>query len=306
MSEKMKNSTSEKRPPVERRPDARLYLIGCGTPTPTPDRFGSCFVLRIGDERLMFDCGPAATYKLRLAGMAPTDIGHLFFTHYHYDHDADYPCFLLCRWDHEREETSRLKVYGPPPLSLITQRLVGPEGAFSDDWRARVEHPASMEVYAARGGKPPRPEPRFEVCELAVGDRIETGSAVVTAGKALHLQPMMDCLAYRVDWAGGAVVFTGDTGRHEGVEKLSEGADTLVVNVWDHQENISAAFASGFCGTLDAAGLAAAAGVHRLVIAHQTHVLALPGSREKAISDMATVFKGEIVFGEELMELDLN
>jgi ribonuclease BN (tRNA processing enzyme) len=169
-----------------------------------------------------------------------------------------------------------------------------------------VEHPASREVYATRGGRVPRQEPRFNLREIAAGDRIETGSAVVTAGMAIHLQPMMDCLTYRVDWDGGAVVFTGDTGRHEGIEKLAEGATTLVVNVWDHQENMSAAITSGFCGTLDAARMAAAAGVQRLVIAHQTPGLALQGSREKAIADMAAVFKGEIVFGEEFMSLKLK
>jgi len=254
----------------------------------------------------MFDCGPAATYKLKRAGMDPTDIGHLFFTHYHYDHSADYPCFLLCRWDHERDDVARLNVYGPPPLSRITDRLIGPAGAFTDDWRVRVNHPASREVYAARGGAQPRPEPCFNIREIACGDRIGISKAVVTVETAVHLQPMMDCLAYRVDWNGGAVVFTGDTGRDEKMTQLAEGVDTLVVNVWDHQANMSAAIAAGFCGTLDAAEMAAAAGVRRLVIAHQTPGLALAGSREKAIADMAAVFKGEIIFGEEFMCLDLS
>ncbi len=302
----MQKTTNKSGSSDEQNGAVRLWLIGCGTPTPTPDRFGSCFVLRVGPERLMFDCGPAATYKLRQAGMAPTDIHHLFFTHYHYDHHADYPCFLLCRWDHERGDVPRLSIHGPPPLSRITRKLIGPEGAFADDWRVRVGHPASRELYAARGGKGPRPEPRFDVREIAAGDRIEAVSAVVTAGTAVHLQPMMDCLAYRVDWDGGAVVFTGDTGRHESLETLAQGANTLVVNVWDRQENLSPAFTSGFCGTLDAAGMAAAAGAGRLVIAHQTAGLADPQSREQAMAEMAGVFEGEILFGEEFMALDLD
>jgi len=158
-----------------------------------------------------------------------------------------------------------------------------------DDWRARVEHPASQQVYAARGGQVPRPEPKFDV-----------------VGKAVHLQPMMDCLTYRVDWSGGSIVITGDTGRHLGVEKIARDADTLVVNVWDHQEAMSALLLAGFCGTLDAAEMAAAAGVRRMVVTHQGQNLAQPGSREKAVADMAAIFKGEIVFGEEFLTLDLN
>ena len=51
---------------------AEIYTLGVGTPTPTPTRFGSSHVLKLGDELLMFDCGPAATHKLVKAGLFPT------------------------------------------------------------------------------------------------------------------------------------------------------------------------------------------------------------------------------------------
>lgn len=283
----------------------KLHIIGSGTPTPRPDRFGSCFVLDFGREKLMFDCGPASTYKLRQMGMMPTDITHLFFTHHHYDHNGDYPCFLLCRWDHEKEEIPKLKIYGAPPTARLTQKLVGPEGAFADDWHVRIHLKASQQVYAARGGKVPRPAPSFDVQEIQAGDCIDTTTARVTAAVAMHLQPMMDCLAYRIDWEGHSVVITGDAGRNDELDTFAKGTDTLIINVWDHQENMSDAMTSGFCGTLDAAGMAAAAGVSHLVITHQGPPLCQPGSQEKAIADMAGVFKGEIIFSEELMTLEL-
>ena len=31
-----------------------VTIIGCGTPTPLPDRFGSSYVVQIGDEKLLF------------------------------------------------------------------------------------------------------------------------------------------------------------------------------------------------------------------------------------------------------------
>ena len=42
---------------------ASLKIVGAGTPTPTADRWGTCFVLEVCGERLMIDCGPASTYK---------------------------------------------------------------------------------------------------------------------------------------------------------------------------------------------------------------------------------------------------
>ena len=78
---------------------ARIHVLGAGTPTPTPTRFGSSYVVELRDRYLMIDCGPATTYKMVRAGIWPTKVDHLFFTHHHFDHDVDYPCFLLCRWD---------------------------------------------------------------------------------------------------------------------------------------------------------------------------------------------------------------
>ncbi len=49
-----------------------VFVLGGGTPTPTEFRFGSAHALRIGDEVLMFDCGPAATHKLVKAGPYPS------------------------------------------------------------------------------------------------------------------------------------------------------------------------------------------------------------------------------------------
>ncbi len=37
---------------------AEIYTLGAGTPMPTPTRFGSSHVLKLGDQLLMFGCGP--------------------------------------------------------------------------------------------------------------------------------------------------------------------------------------------------------------------------------------------------------
>ena len=48
---------------------ARLIILGCGTPAPSLTRWGTAFLLGIGDEWLLFDCGPATTYKMFRAGV---------------------------------------------------------------------------------------------------------------------------------------------------------------------------------------------------------------------------------------------
>ena len=283
-----------------------LYLLGTGTPTPTKSRFGTSHVLQLDKDYLMFDCGPASTHKLVKTGLFPTQIDFLFFTHHHFDHNADYPCFLLCRWDQSTGKENRLQVFGPPPTRWITERLVGPDGAFSHDWKARVGAPISQSAYVNRGGILPRPEPSFDVNDVGPGRVIEHDRWVVTAAHARHVEPWLQSLAYRVDSDVGSIVFAGDTVPCESVGKLAYGADVLVVNCWDHQETMEKnGIAPGMTGTLDAARMAREAGVKKLILTHTKPHLAESGSREKGVEDVGRIFQGEIIFGEELMSLVL-
>jgi ribonuclease BN (tRNA processing enzyme) len=281
----------------------RLHLICAGTPTPAPTRFGTCYVLNVGADYLMFDCGPAATWKLTQAGILPTQIGGLFLTHHHYDHNADYPCFLLTRWNHHNGREAPLRIWGPPPTAAITERLVGENGVFADDWTARVNHPASQRVHVERGGTLPRPRPAFQAADAEPGPIMQGAEWRVSAARGRHADPWLKSLAYRVDAPEGSIVITGDAAPDAALHALARGADTILVNCWDHQDAMGPDH--GISGTLDAAELAAQAGARRLILAHATERLTRPGSRERGIAQMARRFDGEIVFGEEGMALNL-
>jgi ribonuclease BN (tRNA processing enzyme) len=254
----------------------------------------------------MFDCGPSATHKLTKVGLFPNQIDCLFFTHHHYDHNADYGCFLLTRWNHQASNNKELLVWGPRRTEWITDRLIGSDGAFSDDWRARTRHPASLAEYRdVFGGIGERQMPSVTVRDIEPGSLIERNGWSVTAGKAKHHEPYLHSLAYRVEWEEKVIVFSGDTLPCQSVEELAQGDDTLVVTCANHQE-VQDSGPSSIFGTLDAARLARDAGVKRLVLAHTFPPLERLGSKERAISDVARIFEGEIIFGEELMILDLK
>ena len=147
----------------------RIHILGAGTPTPTPERFGSAIVVDTLSDLVMFDCGPAATHKLVKSGLYPTQVDYLFFTHHHFDHDADYPCFLLCRWDQSIGQEEVLTVRGPTLTERITEGLIGEDGVFAHDWKARVGFPISQRVFENRGGTLPRPAPVVDVEDIDVG-----------------------------------------------------------------------------------------------------------------------------------------
>ena len=146
----------------------KLHVLGAGTPTPTPTRFGSAYVVQVGNEYLMFDCGPAATHKLVQAGLFPTMVDYLFFTHHHFDHDVDYPCFLLCRWDQSVGKENELQIFGPTLTERITEGILGENGLFAHDWKARVNHPLSQRIHVNRGGTLPRKPPSVKAKDVGL------------------------------------------------------------------------------------------------------------------------------------------
>ncbi|MEE9198581.1 MAG: MBL fold metallo-hydrolase [Dehalococcoidia bacterium] len=285
----------------------RIIVLGAGTPTPTPTRFGSSYVVELGGEHIMVDCGPATTHKLVKAGLWPTQIDHLFFTHHHFDHDVDYPCFLLCRWDQSTGREKRLRVYGPTLTERITEGIIGEEGVFAHDWKARVNHPLSQKVFVNRGGTLPRRPP--EVLARDVGPGVVTSGAdwQMTAAPAEHVQPWLDSLAYRLDGPDGSIVFTGDTQPCRSVTDLARGADVMLCMCWDDQEVMDRNGESmGQCGTTGAARMAQEAGVRKLVLVHIGPHLSDHGPKEKGRSDIGKVYDGELVFADELSSIEVG
>ena len=285
---------------------ARIHVLGAGTPTPTPLRFGSSYVVEVAGEQLMVDCGPAATHKLVKAGLWPTQIDYLFFTHHHFDHDADFPCFLLCRWDQSIGQENRLQVYGPALTEKITDGILGENGVFAHDWKARVNHPASQQVYVNRGGVLPRRPPDVFAKDVGPGKVYSGGDWEVSAAVAEHVQPWLDSLAYRLDSAEGSIVFTGDTEPCQSVVDLATDADVMLCMCWDDQDTMDANGEGPCqCGTTGAAKMAQEAGVKKLVLVHIGPHLSEHGMMEKGIGDIRSIYDGQVIFSDELLKVDV-
>ena len=274
----------------------RLHILGSGTPTPTPERWGTGFILKIGNDRLMVDCGPASTYKMQQMGIAPPAVDHLFFTHYHSDHVADYPCFLMTHFE-QTMDPSVLSIYGPPPLQPITEKIWGSENsAFRDNIIARTEHPMSIEVYRARGGVGRRSHPRLAIQEVAPQDTIRQRDWSCTVHEVTHAQPYLNCFGYRFQTAQGIVAFGGDGHADEALAKVAQDADLFVMAAmgFERSERRRAG-----------AILARDANVRRLVITHQSPALtASSAAVTEVIGDIKREFQGPVYWGKDMITID--
>lgn len=283
-----------------------VHILGSGTPTPTSERFGSAYAVEVGDTKIMIDCGPSATEKLVKAGLWPTDIEHLFFTHHHFDHDVDYPCFLLCRWDQGAGMERTLTAHGPAPTERLTAALIGEDGAFAHDIYARIHAPASQRVFENRGGTLPREWPTVNARDIEPGIAYSDTDWEIRSAPAQHVQPYLDSLAYRLDTPQGSIVFTGDTEPCDSVLELARGADLMLCMCWDVQSEMEKmGEARGQCGTIGAGRMAEEAEVPQLVLVHSGPNLNDSSVADSALDDISKIYSGTVVLAEELMTLKL-
>jgi ribonuclease BN (tRNA processing enzyme) len=266
----------------------------------------SGYVVRSGADTIVFDHGFGAHHRLIELGIRATEVSHLFISHHHYDHMGDYARLLLTRWDQGAGKVPELEVFGPPPLELITRRLIGDDGAFGPDLISRTQNECSLDVYRARGGEGERKPPAPVLRELAPGDSVEGAGWRVRVAEVNHFAPHLVSYGYRMDTAEGSFVYSGDTGPSRQLAELARGCDVLV-HMCHYLSGTapSRIFGAFTMGHMELARFAQEAQVRNLVLSHVTEQFDRPGLREQVVREISAVYTGHIFFGEDLMEIPL-
>ncbi len=285
----------------------RVTLLGTGTPAPSLERAGSGYLVEIGNDRIVMDHGPDAHHRMLQSGRRAVDVNYAFFTHLHYDHCMDYGRLVLQRWDQGADRIPDLKVYGPQPIARMTELLFGEEGVYGPDIRARIEHQSSVDTFRARGGNARRKRPAPIVQEIKVGDVIEGNGWKLRVGRATHVQPFLECLAFRIDAPDGSLCYTGDSGMSDEIVELAKGCDILIhMNHYFSGTAPSPAYRAACGNHKDNAVVARRAGVKTLVLTHLLAQIDHPRIREQIVHEIQQEFTGKVVWGEDLMELTFN
>lgn len=281
----------------------KLTILGSGSPEAYARRASSGFLLEVGGDRILFDCGGGVVDNLIRSGRLPKDITHLFFTHYHTDHMMDYARLVHAAWD---EGATPLKVFGPEPLKEITEGYFGRNGVLSHDLRARTELPQSQQVWVARGGTLPRPWPSPEITEIAPGFTYQGDGWRLGSAQANHAQPILECLGYSVEAGGKKFVYSGDTGINPDIANLCRDADLLLH--WCYRasgEQLHPALMPFSPDPGEIARMAQEAGVKRLFLSHFRIHMDSDESHQSALRDLAAHFEGESGIAEDLAIFDI-
>jgi ribonuclease BN (tRNA processing enzyme) len=284
----------------------KITLLGTGTPAPSLERQGSGYLFEVAGDLIVMDHGPGAHHRLIESGHRAVDVSHAFFSHLHYDHCMDYARLVLQRWDMGADRIADLNVYGPTPLARMTELLFGEDGVYGPDIRARLEHQSSIDVFAARGGTPPRRRPVPHVREVHAGATVDGDGWRVTVGHATHVQPQLECLAFRIDSDEGSVCYSGDSGACDELVELARGCDVLIqMNHHFSGTEPSPSYRAACGNHQDNAATARRAGVKTLVLTHILPQLDQPGVREQVVHEIKQQFDGEVIVGSDLLAITL-
>lgn len=281
----------------------KITCLGTGSPESHARRASSGYLVEVGDDKILLDCGGGVVSRLIEIGIMPRDITHLFFTHLHSDHMMDYARLIHAAWD---EGKIKMPIWGPAPLVEITEKLFGKDGVFATDLTARCEFEGSQEVWMARGGSIPRPWPKPQVTQIQPGFTYQTENWTLSTCHAPHAQPYLACMAFRVETPQKSFVYSGDSGLCAPVEALCDNADLLIHWCYrlSHETDFQTVMAFSPCAG-EIAAMAERAGVKQLLLSHIRKHMDEADHHNSMLSEAKGHFGGKVAIAEDLMTIIL-
>ena len=278
----------------------RLILLGTGGgPRPRKESSGSAQVIVSNGVAYVIDCGDGVARQFATAGVPLTALRHIFLTHQHSDHNADYGNLIWLAW--ASGLSTRVDAWGPPPLEQMT-KLFFQMNAYDIDTRIANE------------GRVPL-APLVHVHELRAGGEVMRDENVRVTAALVDHPPVVPAFGYRFDAPDRSIVISGDTTPSDNLITLAKGADVLVHSVLyvpavdrlvarvPNASALKASIIAHQTSAEDAGRVAQAAGVKTLVLSHLVPADDPMVTERMWIDAARTHFRGTVIVGRDLLEI---
>ena len=282
------------------QPRTRLILLGTGGgPRPRKESSGAAQVVISNGAAYVIDCGDGVARQLAQAGVPLTTLRHVFLTHQHSDHNADYGNLIWLAW--ASGLNTRVDTWGPPPLDQMT-KLFFQMNAYD------------IETRIANEGRVPL-VPLVHVHELRTGGEVMRDDTVRVTAVTVDHPPVVPAFGYRFDAADRSIVISGDTTPSDNLIRLAKGADVLVHSVLyvpavdrlvarvPNASALKASIIAHQTSAEDAGRVARDAGVKILVLSHLVPADDPRVTERMWIDAARTHFSGTVIVGRDLLEV---
>jgi ribonuclease BN (tRNA processing enzyme) len=191
----------------------RLQFVGCGDALGSGGRYNTCFHLSGDGVNCLIDCGASSLPALKKLGIAREDIDLILITHFHGDHFAGLPFFML---DAQFSRRSRpLVIAGPEGIEMRLTQVM----------EALFEHSS-------------RTKPKFDLSVIALKpeQRRIFGAVTVTPYPVVHGESGGPFLGYRIEAEGRVIAYSADTEWTETLIPLAREADLFIAEAYYHDK----------------------------------------------------------------------
>ena len=212
--------------------EIRVTFMG-SSPLPRPGQMGTSIYVELGNgKNFIFDFGPGAIANYFAARVPLNQINDIFITHLHWDHFASVPyAYVFGAWGGRWHE--KYRIYGP---SGRTEKL-GIAYMVDRMKEMLTWHRENFDASPIGEGFD------IDVHEFDFRDDggvvYEKDGVKVTHWRQSHVSD--GASAYRLDWNGMCVAFTGDGRPNSLTIKYAKGCDLLITEIQPETVAISAA-----------------------------------------------------------------
>ncbi len=217
----------------EVQPDEiRVTFMG-SSPLPRPGQMGTSVYVELGNgDNFIFDMGPGSIANYLAAGVPLNRLNNIFLTHLHWDHVATVPyVYMFGAWGGRWHES--LRITGPSG----TKPQYGVRHMMNSMKEMLAWHRESFDQSPIGKGFD------MDVNEFDFRDdggvAYEKNGVKITHWRQSHTED--GASAYRLDWNGMCVAFTGDGRPNSLTIKYAAGCDLLITEVQAELVSISAA-----------------------------------------------------------------
>ena len=187
----------------------QLRFVGCGDAFGSGGRANTCFHVTGNSVNFLIDCGASSLPALKRFEIARDEIDLILITHFHGDHFAGLPFFLL---DAQFSRRSRpLVIAGPQGIETRLQQVM----------EALFEHSSKTRQ-------------RFDLSVVALNpeESQNFGAVKVTPYPVVHGESGGPFLAYRIEAEGRVITYSADTEWTETLVPAAREADLFIVEAY--------------------------------------------------------------------------
>jgi ribonuclease BN (tRNA processing enzyme) len=282
-------------------------IIGSGSPVFNEKRASSSYYISNGKTNILIDMGNGTQRNLNRLNIDERDLDALLITHHHLDHNEELaPIFI-----HALLGRQPFKIYGPPNTSNF---IDGNVKLYEEDINYRL---------GKTGRSIKDRESDFTAKDLLGKDSFMIGDIKVTTCKVNHT---IYTLAYKFEYGGKSIVITGDLTYTKEIGAFAQNADYMIMDAGGmimssgskfERQKMRAERRKGkqpdgvrnrnsgqreiaHVNLEESSQMAKEANVKTIVYSHFTDGNI---NKKASVTEIRKNYKGNIIFGEDLMTL---